>query len=149
MHAFPLSEDTAMSTRRRFITLMPWAPLAGASLLAACSDKAPPPAASPAPAPAAAPLPPPAFPAPADPPAAAADGPTLVSPNDPQARTLGYVPVASQADTSKYKTYAAGQSCANCALYAGKAGEASGACPLFPGRLVSAQGWCSAWAKKA
>ncbi|MDP2006767.1 MAG: high-potential iron-sulfur protein [Rubrivivax sp.] len=74
---------------------------------------------------------------------------TLVSPGDPQAVTLGYVPVASQADATKYKTYAAGQSCANCALYAGKAGEAAGACPLFPGRLVSAQGWCSAWAKKA
>ncbi len=131
-----------MSTRRHFIALMPWAPLAGASLLAACSDKAPPSAASPAPAPE------PAAPAAvtAPPPAGA---PTLVSPSDPQAQTLGYVPLSSQADASKYKTHTASQNCSNCALYTGKAGEASGPCPLFAGRLVSAQGWCSAYAKKA
>ena len=79
----------------------------------------------------------------------AAAAPTLVSPSDPQAQTLGYVPVSSQADATKYKNHAASQNCSNCALYAGKAGEASGPCPLFAGRLVSAKGWCSAWAKKA
>lgn len=136
-----------MSTRRRFIALMPWAPLAGASLLAACSDKAPPPSASPAPAPAPAPSPPPAEPAAAATPAATGT-PTLVSPSDPQARTLGYVPLSSQADSAKYKTHTADQSCSNCALYAGKAGDPSGPCPLFAGRLVNAQGWCSAYAKK-
>ena len=135
-----------MNTRRRFVMLMPWVPLAGVSMLAACSDKAPPPAASPATAP-----------APAPSPAAVADttapttasAPTLVSPSDPQAQTLGYVPMSSQADATKYKAHAASQNCGNCVLYAGKAGEASGPCPLFAGRLVSAEGWCSAWAKKA
>ncbi len=135
-----------MNTRRRFVMLMPWVPLAGVSLLAACSDKAPPPSASPAPAP----MPAPAPPAAADTTAPATTGaPTLVSPSDPQAQTLGYVPVSSQADASKYKTHDASQNCANCALYTGKAGEASGPCPLFAGRLVAAEGWCSAWAKKA
>lgn len=136
-----------MNTRRRFIKLMPWAPLAGVSLLAACSDKAPPPAASPAPAPT--PAPPAQAAAPIATPASDPNALTLVSPSDPQAQTLGYVPVSSQADATKYKTHAASQNCSGCALYAGKPGEPSGPCPLFAGRLVSAQGWCSAWAKKA
>jgi hypothetical protein len=139
-----------MKTRRRFVMLMPWVPLAGVSLLAACSDKAPPPAASPAPAPAPAPSPAPSPAAVAEPAApTTASAPTLVSPSDPQAQTLGYVPLSSQADGMKYKTHAASQNCSNCALYTGKAGEAAGPCPLFAGRLVSAEGWCSAWAKKA
>ncbi len=129
-----------MPDRRRFILLMPWASLAGATLLGGCSDKA----AKPAPTPAPTPAPPPPV---APPTLPAVTG--LVSPSDPQARTLGYVPLASQADATQYKTYAPGQFCSNCALYAGKAGESSGPCPLFPGRLVSAQGWCSSWAKKA
>ena len=45
-------------------------------------------------------------------------------------------------------TLAAGQSCASCALYQGKAGDASGGCPLFGAKQVAAKGWCSAWAKK-
>ncbi|MDO9071667.1 MAG: high-potential iron-sulfur protein [Rubrivivax sp.] len=136
-----------MKTRRRFVMLMPWVPLAGVSLLAACSDKAPPPAASPAPAPM--PAPAPAAPAETPAPAATSTAPTLVSPSDPQAQTLGYVPVSSQADATKYKTHDASQTCANCALYTGVAGEAAGPCPLFAGQLVAAEGWCSAWAKKA
>ena len=62
---------------------------------------------------------------------------------------LGYVAVASRADVSKFKNYAAGQACSNCALYAGKAGDAQGPCPLFAGKHVMAAGWCSAYVKKA
>ena len=67
---------------------------------------------------------------------------------DPQATALGYVADATKADVKKFPKYAAGQNCANCALYQGKAGDATGGCPLFAGKVVAAKGWCSAWAKK-
>ena len=66
----------------------------------------------------------------------------------PQAAALGYVADATKADVKRYSKYAAGQMCANCALYQGKATDATGGCPLFVGKQVSAKGWCSAWAKK-
>jgi len=74
---------------------------------------------------------------------------TAVTDKDPQAVALGYVSDATKADKTKYKSYAAGQTCSTCALYQGKAGDASGACPLFAGKVVAAKGWCSAFAKKA
>ncbi len=67
---------------------------------------------------------------------------------DPQAVGLGYVAEASKVDTKKFPKYAAGQNCANCALYQGKAGDVAGGCPLFGTKQVAAKGWCSAWAKK-
>ena len=72
-----------------------------------------------------------------------------VDEKDPQAAALGYVADATKADKTKYKTYAAGQACANCQLFQGKPGDAYGNCPLFAGKQVSAKGWCSAYAKKA
>lgn len=71
-----------------------------------------------------------------------------VDPKDPQAVALGYVAEATKADTKKFPKYAAGQACANCALYQGKPTDAAGGCPLFAGKQVNAKGWCSAWAKK-
>jgi hypothetical protein len=127
-------------TRRRFIEVIP---LAGAaSWLVACSDKAPAPAPMVAPAPA--PL---ADAAPASP-AAPATTATLVDEKEPAAVALGYVAVASRADTTRFKNYAAGQACSNCALYGGKPGDATGPCPLFAGRLVAGPGWCSGYVKK-
>jgi hypothetical protein len=73
----------------------------------------------------------------------------VVDEKDPVAVSLGYVADASRADATKYKTYAAGQACANCALYAGKPGDATGPCPLYGGRQVAAKGWCGSYAKKA
>jgi len=73
----------------------------------------------------------------------------MVDEKDAQAAALGYVADAAKADKVKFKNYAAGSSCATCAVYQGKAGGASGPCALFPGKQVSAKGWCSAWAKKA
>ena len=67
---------------------------------------------------------------------------------DAQALALGYVVDATKADTKKYPKYAAGQNCAGCALYQGKASDAAGLCPLFAGKQVASKGWCSAWAKK-
>jgi hypothetical protein len=73
----------------------------------------------------------------------------MVDEKDPQAAALGYVADAARADKAKFKTFAAGQACANCALFQGKPGDAAGACPLFAGKQVSAKGWCSAYAKMA
>ena len=72
-----------------------------------------------------------------------------VDPKEPQAAALGYVIDATKADKAKYPKYAAGQDCANCQLYQGKAGDPKGGCQLFPGKDVAAKGWCSAWIKKA
>ena len=73
----------------------------------------------------------------------------MVAESDPQAAALGYKADGSKVDKAKFAKYAAGQSCANCALYQGKADAASGGCALFAGKQVSAKGWCSAYAKKA
>ena len=131
-------------TRRRFIEVIPVA--GAASWLAACSDKAPPPAPAPAPTVAPAPVAEVASASPAAPaPAATA---TLVDEKEPAAVALGYVAVASRADTTRFKNHAAGQACSNCALYGGKPGDATGPCPLFAGRLVAGPGWCSGYVKK-
>ncbi len=68
--------------------------------------------------------------------------------SDPQATALGYKVDATKVDKAKQPKWAAGQNCANCALFQGKAGDAAGGCPLFAGKTVSAKGWCNAWAKK-
>ena len=130
-----------MTTRRRFIQIVP---LSGAAILAACSDKAPPPA-PPAAAPAPAPAP---AAAPATPAAPTAAGP-MVDDKDPTAVALGYVADASKVDKAKYANHVAGQACSNCALYQGQAGSEAGPCPLYAGKQVSAKGWCSSYAKKA
>ena len=73
----------------------------------------------------------------------------MVAETDPQAKALGYVADASKADKAKFKNYAPGQFCNNCALYQGKPTDAAAGCPLFAGKQVAGKGWCSAWAKKA
>jgi len=72
----------------------------------------------------------------------------MVDDKSPQATALGYVADAAKADKAKYKQYAAGQACSNCALFQAQAGAGSGGCPLFQGKQVAAKGWCSAYAKK-
>jgi len=66
--------------------------------------------------------------------AVAADVP--LSPEDPQAKALGYV----------VKSTVAGSNCANCAQAKGDV-KAMG-CNLFPGKQVEAAGWCKVWSKK-
>ena len=73
----------------------------------------------------------------------------LVDEKDAQAAALGYVADAKRVDVKKYPKFAAGQNCANCALYQGKATDKAAGCPLFAGKQVAGPGWCSAWAKKA
>jgi hypothetical protein len=73
----------------------------------------------------------------------------MVAETDPQAVALSYKADATKTDKTKNPRYAAGQNCANCALYQAPATAAAGGCPLFAGKQVAAKGWCSAWAKKA
>ena len=73
----------------------------------------------------------------------------MVKEDDAQAKALGYVADAAKADTAKYKQFAAGQLCSNCALYQGKPADAAGGCALFPAKQVAGKGWCSAYQKKA
>ena len=80
--------------------------------------------------------------------ATGANAQAMVDEKDAQAGALGYAAEASRVDPKKYAKYAAGQNCASCALYQGKAGDKAGGCPLFAGKQVAAAGWCSAWAKK-
>ena len=80
--------------------------------------------------------------------AASAQAQALVDEKDAQAAALGYVADAKRVDVKKYSKFVAGQNCANCALYQGKASDKAAGCPLFAGKQVAGPGWCSAWAKK-
>jgi hypothetical protein len=71
-----------------------------------------------------------------------------LDPADPQAVALGYVTDAAKVDKAKYPQFAAGQNCASCKQYQGKAGDATGGCTIFGGKNVAAKGWCSAWVKR-
>ena len=73
----------------------------------------------------------------------------MLDEKDPTAVALGYVADAARVDKAKFPKFAAGQNCANCTLFQGKADAAAAPCPLFAGKQVAARGWCSAWAKKA
>ena len=68
-----------------------------------------------------------------------------ISETDPLAAAMKYKTDATQAPERKDAT----ATCANCALYTGKAEDATGPCSIFQGKLVTAKGWCTAWSKKA
>lgn len=141
-----------MTTRRRFIRILPFASLAGLGALAACGDKPTevPMTPAPMPAPAEVPAAPPAPAMEAAPAPAPADtaGLPLVDPQDSLAQTLAYVALASSVDKTKHPQYADGQNCANCALYGAAADAPQGPCPLFPGRQVLAGAWCASYVRK-
>jgi hypothetical protein len=71
-----------------------------------------------------------------------------LSPSDPTAKSLGYVTDAGKVDAAANPTYKAGQNCANCIQYTGKAGAAEGPCNIFPDKTVKAAGWCKVWVAK-
>ena len=73
----------------------------------------------------------------------------LVSPEDPQAKALGYIADATTVDSDKYPRYKPGQTCGTCSLYTGDPAADAGPCTIFAGKTVAASGWCSAWAQKA
>jgi hypothetical protein len=75
---------------------------------------------------------------------ASADTPHL-STADPAAKAVGYTENAAKVDKTKYPSFAAGQTCANCSLYQGKSSDAWGGCTLFADKLVAGPGWCSSY----
>lgn len=72
----------------------------------------------------------------------------LLSENDPTAKSLAYVGDAGRVDPVSNPTFKAGQHCANCIQYTGKAGAAAGPCNIFPNKNVKAAGWCKVWVPK-
>ena len=81
--------------------------------------------------------------------AGAAQAQAMVAESDAQAAALGYKADASKVDKAKFPKYAAGQNCANCALFQGPASAAAGVCPIFAGKQVAGKGWCNSYVKKA
>lgn len=66
---------------------------------------------------------------------------------DQDARAIEYTSDAAHVDTQKFPKFRAGQTCANCSLYAGDKGAPNGPCGIVFGKLVAAAGWCSSWEK--
>jgi hypothetical protein len=79
--------------------------------------------------------------------AQAADLPAL-DPNDPVAKSLGFVNDSTKVDAAANPTHTAAQKCGTCAQFGGKAGDARGPCNVFVGHSVPQGGWCKVWAKK-
>ncbi|MBB5459748.1 high-potential iron-sulfur protein [Paraburkholderia sp. Cpub6] len=75
----------------------------------------------------------------------AATVPNALSESDPRAQAVGYTEDASKVDKARFPNFAAGQSCANCSLFQGKASDAYGGCTLFGTKQVASRGWCSAY----
>ena len=79
--------------------------------------------------------------------ALAADMP-LASPDDQQAKALGYVEDAKKLDLKKYPNVLAKKAknptCANCMFYPDK-DKPQGACQLMPGKAVKAAALCGSW----
>jgi len=71
-----------------------------------------------------------------------------LSESDATAKSLGYVTDAKKVNAAANPNYKAGQHCANCMQFTGKAGAASGPCNIFPGKDVAAAGWCKVWVLK-
>ena len=80
---------------------------------------------------------------------ARAQSQALLQEDDDEAKATGYHADAAKVDKAKFPKYAAGQTCANCSLYAPDGDKPSGGCALFYGKDVLAKGWCNAWEKKA
>lgn len=72
-----------------------------------------------------------------------------VSPDDPTAKSLGYVQDASKVAVASNPTYKPGQMCANCMQFKAVAGGAEGTCVIFSDNLVKSKGWCKVWVPKA
>lgn len=79
--------------------------------------------------------------------AEAAAGP--VDPNEPQAKSLGYVTDAAKVDAKANPNYKPGQMCSNCLqVPKGKETGAQVPCNIFAGRMVEAKGWCKVYVKR-
>lgn len=74
-----------------------------------------------------------------------ADAAGTLSESDPAAQAVGYTEDASKVNKAKFPSFAAGQTCASCSLFQGKATDAYGGCTLFGTKQVAARGWCSSY----
>ena len=75
--------------------------------------------------------------------------PGNVDPNEPQAKSLGYVEDATKVDAKANPNFKPGQHCANCLQApAGKEGMTEVPCNIFAGRPVAAKGWCKVYVKR-
>jgi hypothetical protein len=81
-------------------------------------------------------------------PAAAAEAEHL-SPSDPTAAALKYIPDAKTVDAKQYPSYQPGQSCGTCLQLQAGTDPTWRPCNLFPGKLVNVNGWCQVWVKKS
>jgi hypothetical protein len=88
----------------------------------------------------------PALQLPAD--TAAAAELTPLDPNDPMAKSLGFVNDTTKVDAAANPTHKSTQKCGTCAQFQGKAGDARGGCNIFVGHTVPQGGWCKVWAQK-
>ena len=79
--------------------------------------------------------------------ARAADPP--VDENEPPAKAFGFVKDAAQVNASAQPTFKAGQRCAGCSQYQGKATDAVAGCSIFGGRTVPGGGWCKVWSARS
>ncbi len=71
-----------------------------------------------------------------------------LDPNDPTAKSLGFVTDTTKVNATANPTHKPTQRCGTCAQFQGKAGDASGGCNIFAGHSVPATGWCKVWAQK-
>ncbi|HEX7326036.1 MAG TPA: high-potential iron-sulfur protein [Rhodanobacteraceae bacterium] len=71
--------------------------------------------------------------------------PHLTQANNATAKALHYV----EDDTKAGPPHKAGEDCAHCVHFQGKAGQAYGPCAIFPGFDVNAKGWCAGFQAKA
>mgnify|MGYP001170155479 CR=1 FL=1 len=71
-----------------------------------------------------------------------------VDPNEPQAKSLGYVEDAAKVDAKANPNYKPGQNCSNCLQATGKPGDAAVPCNIFAQRLVNSKGWCKVYVKR-
>jgi hypothetical protein len=74
---------------------------------------------------------------------------TPLDPNDPAAKSLGFVTDASKVDASANSTFKPGQHCGTCMQYQGKPGDATAGCTIFAGHSVPANGWCKVWSQRS
>src|ERR1700722_1350968 len=78
--------------------------------------------------------------------AASTDLPAL-DPQEPAAKTLGFVNDTAKVDPAANPAHTAGQTCANCEQFLGKPSDIRGGCVLFAGKSVPSAGWCKVWRK--
>jgi hypothetical protein len=71
-----------------------------------------------------------------------------LDPNDPTAKSLGFVTDTTKVDSSLNPTHQPAQKCGTCAQFQGKLGDARGGCNIFSGHSVPQGGWCKVWAQK-